>query len=93
MYNNTIRVSNSLDPDQARFFGRLDLGSNCYQQTPKSSRVKVWCSDISATDISDTDVSAWTFRPPSFRPRKMSKVDVSAITINFGFGMCACINV
>ena len=51
VYNNTIRVSNSLDPDQARFFGRLDLGSNCYQQTTKSSRVKVWCSDISATDI------------------------------------------
>ena len=31
----TIRVSNSLDPDQARFFGRLDLVSNCYQQTTK----------------------------------------------------------
>ena len=42
MYNNTIRVSNSLDPDQARFFCRLDVGSNCYQQTTKSSRVKVW---------------------------------------------------
>ena len=27
VYSNTIRVSNSLDPDQARFFGRLDLGS------------------------------------------------------------------
>ena len=25
--------------------------------------------------------------------RKMPKVDVSAITINFGFWMCACINV
>ena len=23
------------DPDQARFFGRLDLGSNCYQKTTK----------------------------------------------------------
>ena len=55
MYNNTISVSNSLDPDQARFFGRLDLGSNCYQQTTKSSRVKVWCSDISATDVSATE--------------------------------------
>ena len=31
----TIRVSNSLDPDQARFYGRLDLGSNCYQLTTK----------------------------------------------------------
>ena len=34
-----------------------------------------------------------TFRPRTFRPRKMPKVDVSAITINCGFGMCACINV
>ena len=31
----TIRVENSLDPDQAWFFGRLDLGSNRYQQTTK----------------------------------------------------------
>ena len=52
-----------------------------------------WCSDISATDISAMDVSAWTFRPRTFRPQKKPKVDVSAITINFGFGMCACINV
>ena len=51
---------------------------------PRSKR----CSDISATDISAQDVSAWTFRP-----RKMPKVDVSAITINFEFGMCAYINV
>ena len=35
--------------------------------------------DISATDVSATE--------------KMPKVDVSTITINFGFGMCACINV
>ena len=34
-----------------------------------------------------------TFRPRTFRPRKKPKVNVSAITINFGFGMCACINV
>ena len=34
--------------------------------------------DISATDISATE---------------NAKVDVSAITINFGFVMCACINV
>ena len=37
----TIRVSNSLDPDQARQFDGLDLGPNCkkckgYQQTTKS---------------------------------------------------------
>ena len=29
---NTIRVSNSLDPDQARHFVRPDLGPNCLQR-------------------------------------------------------------
>ena len=29
---NTIRVSNSLDPDQARRFDRPDLGPNCLQK-------------------------------------------------------------
>ena len=29
---NTIKVSNSLDPDQARHFVRPDLGSNCFQR-------------------------------------------------------------
>ena len=33
------------------------------------------------------------FPPRTFRPRKMMKVDVLAITIKFGFGICACINV
>ena len=35
---NTIRVSNSLDPDQARHYVESDLGPNClqsYQQTIK----------------------------------------------------------
>ena len=49
------------------------------------------CSDISATDILATDVSAQTFRPRIFRPQKVAKVDVSDITINFGFGMYSCI--
>ena len=31
-FRNTIRVSNSLDPDQARHFVRPDLGSNCLQR-------------------------------------------------------------
>ena len=30
---NTIRVSNSLDPDQARRFVGPDLGPKCYAQT------------------------------------------------------------
>ena len=29
---NTIKVSNSLDPDQARHFVRPDLGPNCLQK-------------------------------------------------------------
>ena len=77
-----------LDPDQdGRLFGP-DLASNCLER-------------LSAD-------GARTFRPLTFRPRtfrpghfghkhfghgKMPKVDVSAITINFRFGMCSCINV
>ena len=30
---NTIRMSNSLDPEQARHFVRLDLGPNCLQRS------------------------------------------------------------
>ena len=29
---NTIRVSNNLDPDQARYYVGSDLGSNCLQR-------------------------------------------------------------
>ena len=31
-FRNTIRVSNSLDPDQARHFVGPDLGPNCLQR-------------------------------------------------------------
>ena len=31
-FRNTIRVSNSLDPDQARHFVGPDLGTNCLQR-------------------------------------------------------------
>ena len=31
-FRNTIRVSNSLGPDQARHFVRPDLGPNCLQR-------------------------------------------------------------
>ena len=34
-------------------------------------------------DISASDISTWTFRP-----LKMPKVDVSAIAINCGLGVC-----
>ena len=33
-FGNTIRVSNSLDPDQARRFVGPDLGPNCLQKLP-----------------------------------------------------------
>ena len=37
---NTIRVSNSLDPDQARHFVGPDLGPNCLQRSKMSAKVK-----------------------------------------------------
>ena len=33
-FRNTIRVSNSLDPDQARHYVGPDQGSNCLQKLP-----------------------------------------------------------
>ena len=42
IFFNTIKVSNSLDPDQARNFIRPDLGPNCllrFQQMTKSTLV------------------------------------------------------
>ena len=56
---------------------------NSRQDIPSQHVYWGWCLDVSATDI-----SAW-----AFRPQKMPKADISAITINFGYGMCACINV
>ena len=37
---NTIRVSNSLDPDQARWNVGPDLGPNCLQTTLEGKKVK-----------------------------------------------------
>ena len=37
-FRNTIRVSNSLDPDQARHFVRPDLGPNCLQRLPADDK-------------------------------------------------------
>ena len=36
-FKNTIRVSNSLDPDQARLFNGPDLGPNCLERLPTDS--------------------------------------------------------
>ena len=38
-FRNTIRVSNSLDPDQARHFVELDLGPNCLQRLSGTTKV------------------------------------------------------
>ena len=48
-FRNTIRVSNSLDPDQARHFVGPDLGPNCLQR-------------LSADDTgSDKELSMFTY--------------------------------
>ena len=38
-FDNTIRVSNSLDPDQARHNVRSDLGPNCLQRLSPNDKV------------------------------------------------------
>ena len=38
-FKNTIRVSNSLDPDQARHYVRPDLGPNCLQRLQQTTLV------------------------------------------------------
>ena len=43
-FRNTIRVPNSLDPDQVQYFVGPDLGPKClqsYQQTTLGDRVKL----------------------------------------------------
>ena len=63
-FRNTIGVSNSLDPDQARHFVEPDLGPNCLQKlSADKARVKVgmvfgkvlWLisTKISCADIED----------------------------------------
>ena len=53
-FGNTIRVSNSLDPDQSRHFVGPDLGPNCLQKLPAdgASRQRVTSSLSDAVDIS-----------------------------------------
>ena len=44
-FRNSIRVSNSLDPDQARHFVRSDLGPNCLQRLSADGTIS-WFSVI-----------------------------------------------
>ena len=39
---NTIEVSNSLDPDQARHFVGPDLGQNCFQRLSADTKHTFW---------------------------------------------------
>ena len=43
---NTIRVSNSLDPDQARHFVEPDLGPNCLQRLSADDTTRVSCTKL-----------------------------------------------
>ena len=52
-FRNTIRVSNSLDPDQARHFVGSDLSPNCLQKVSAddTSRQRVFSHKKLAADI------------------------------------------
>ena len=54
-FKNTIRVSNSLDPDQARHFVGPDLGPNCLQSISADNtsrqRVKEVSDDLSSIHV------------------------------------------
>ena len=43
---NTIRVSNSLYPDQARHSVGPDLGPNCLQRLSEDGNIHVWQSEL-----------------------------------------------
>ena len=45
-FRNTIRVSNSLDRDQARHFVGPDLGPNCLQQIPADAYAGKFLVDV-----------------------------------------------
>ena len=51
-FGNTIRVSNSLDPDQARRFVRPVLGPNCLQRTSADIQVdkSFWKGEFKGSD-------------------------------------------
>ena len=51
---NTIRVSNSLDPDQARRFVGPDLGSNCFRTALKKILTKNVARDMSRVSSGST---------------------------------------
>ena len=48
---NTIRVSNSLDPDQDQCFVSPDLGTNCLQRLPVDNKTKIYGFEYSKTPV------------------------------------------
>ena len=48
---NTIRVSNSLDPDQARHFVRPDLGLNCLQRLSADNKLPLVCKELNSNNL------------------------------------------
>ena len=50
-FRNTIRLSNSLDPDQARHFVGLDLGPNCLQRSSADDNIPHWQTEFICISI------------------------------------------
>ena len=59
-FNNIIRVSNSLDPDQAQSFVRLDLGPKCLQSS--SADYKIRRKEIVSSSTSLTRKHTYTHK-------------------------------
>ena len=51
---NTIRVSNSWDPDQARHFVGPDLGPNCLQRLLADSKSHPYRAELNTKQLFDT---------------------------------------
>ena len=51
---NTIRVSNSLDPDQARQNVRPDLGPNCLQRLSVDDKSPLVGKELNTEQVLDT---------------------------------------
>ena len=47
-FRNTIRVSNSLDPDQVRCFVEPDLGPNCLQKLSADNTSRLYSVELNA---------------------------------------------
>ena len=55
-FRKSIRVSNSLNPDQARHFVEPDLESNCLQRLSADDKIGRWQGKFLKIDISDNSI-------------------------------------